>query len=186
MVVMKIFLRCVLVAWLGASALAQSNGPLAWFAFSDAGVPGRFGSGLLFTAASHGQSLPVAGIASAFTLETWIDPSAFGWSSFWYQADDGPSGNAIYELSTMPGGTVYFNVYLGAANYPLFTTPALPLNTWTHVAVTYDGAHLRIFFNAVEVASRFATGLVAATSQPMVVGAGSRAASTKCASTTAR
>src|SRR4051812_4473379 len=99
MAVMKIFLRLLLVALFAVAGLAQSNGPLASFAFSGTGVPGRFGSGRVFSAGSHGQELPVTGISSAFTFESWINPSAFGWSSFWYQTDDGPSGNPIYELS---------------------------------------------------------------------------------------
>ena len=34
----------------------------------------------------------------------------------------------------------------------------MPLNTWTHLATTYDGAALRLFVNGVQVSTRPTAG----------------------------
>ena len=39
-------------------------------------------------------------------------------------------------------------------------TGALTLNTWTHLAATYDGATMRMYVNGVQVTSRAQTGAI--------------------------
>jgi Concanavalin A-like lectin/glucanases superfamily/Bacterial Ig-like domain/IPT/TIG domain len=165
----------VVLVLLALAAPAQTSGPLAALAFDDGGAAGRFGSGLLFAGGASGYTLPVAGLANGFTFESWINPSSFVWSDFWRQRPDGP-GNPIYTLSTTPGGAIYFSAYQGTVddntNYPIQTVPTLRLNTWTHVAVTYDGTQIRVYFDAIEVGRRTAHGSLVPTSQPMEIGAG--------------
>ena len=47
---------------------------------------------------------------------------------------------------------------------------ALPLNTWSHIAATYDGANQRIFVNGVQVASRAQTGNITTSTGAVRIG----------------
>ena len=51
-----------------------------------------------------------------------------------------------------------------------FGSAALPLNTWSYVAGTYDGANLRLYVNGTQVANvAVATSAVASTN-PLRIG----------------
>ena len=66
-----------------------------------------------------------------------------------------------------------------------------PVNTWTHLAATYDGTTLRLYVNGVQVAQKAQTGTLATSAEPAhdrrrrhLRPVLRRAASTRCASTT--
>ena len=48
-----------------------------------------------------------------------------------------------------------------------------PVNAWTYVAFTYDGANLRLFINGTQVATRAATGAIQTTNNPLWIGGNS-------------
>jgi len=63
------------------------------------------------------------------------------------------------------GGT--FN---GACCTFVSSTSALPANTWTHVAATYDGTRIRFYVGGVLVASQAVTGSYQVNTSPLWIG----------------
>lgn len=64
--------------------------------------------------------------------------------------------------------------YGGCANayWKYFDSPnPIPVNTWTHVASTYNGAQLTIWINGVRVGTRAITGTTCTNNEPLAVGA---------------
>ena len=52
-------------------------------------------------------------------------------------------------------------------------TGQLPLNTWTHLAATYDGATLRLYVNGAEVGNRVITGALLTSTGVLRIGGNS-------------
>jgi hypothetical protein len=49
-------------------------------------------------------------------------------------------------------------------------TSAIPLNAWTHLASTYDGANLRVYVNGVLAGTTAVTGAIGGTANPLRIG----------------
>src|SRR4029453_13468134 len=49
-------------------------------------------------------------------------------------------------------------------------TAALPLNTWSHLALTWDGTTLRLWLNGAQVASRAVSGTLPNSAGPLRFG----------------
>jgi hypothetical protein len=140
---------------------------------------GRFGSGLSFDGVNDWVTIPVSSdldLTTGMTLAAWVYPTAQGGKRW---------RNVL--IKERPGGEVY-NLYSNTNNnrpaaYIVRNAPAtpvdargtsqLPLNTWTHLAATYDGAVLRLFVNGVQAGSRSAPGSLVASSGPVRIGGNS-------------
>jgi Concanavalin A-like lectin/glucanases superfamily len=110
------------------------------------------------------------------TLAAWVFPTAH--SSNWNTViiKERTSGE-IYNLYSNIDTSVpaVWAVRASAPSAPLnaLGTSQLPLNTWSHLAATYDGAALRLYVNGVQVGSRTMTGAMLTSSSPLRIGGNS-------------
>jgi hypothetical protein len=137
---------------------------------------GRTGGGLQMDGVDDGIQLPMTeslAFSSAFTFEAWISPAAFGRErNLWW--------TPATMLTLRAEGTVVPVAFLSSGPVGFVSDGVLPLDTWSHVAMTYDGSWLRLFINGADAGSRAASGtlVVASPPEPGIVGGASAFAGT--------
>lgn len=103
---------------------------------------------------------------SALSLEGWIKPSSFKSASPYISSIMGTeisdSNSAFLRLgdANLANNKVQFVVSINNVQQKLASATALNVNTWYHVAATYDGANMKIYINGVLDASKAQTGSV--------------------------
>ena len=113
-------------------------------------VPGKIGSALRLCGNNEYAQLP-SGIVSGlhdFTISAWVNPSA---NSAWSRVFDFGTGTGNYMFLTLSagGGPIRFAITTGggAGEQQINGTSTLPLNTWSHVAVTVSGSTGTLYVN---------------------------------------
>jgi PKD repeat protein len=137
---------------------------------------GRFGKALQFNGESTvtiGDS-PSLDLTSAMTIEAWVNPTSINsdFQSIVSKPTDANFTSISYVLhgASRPNG-IPSTAISGSANN-LFGSSQLPLNTWSHVAATYDGSSLRLFINGQQVASQPQSGAATVSAEALRIGLG--------------
>jgi Concanavalin A-like lectin/glucanases superfamily len=136
---------------------------------------GKFGGALVFNGTNALVTIPDATslrLTTDMTLEAWVFPTApptGWWQSVVDKNVDGYYLMASSDRSSRPavGGT------FTAGNQNTFGPTPLAVNTWTHLAATFDGTTVRLYVNGVQVASQAQTTPLMPTTGTLQIGANS-------------
>ena len=139
---------------------------------------GRFGSALVFNGGSA-VTIPATtslNLTTAMTLEAWVYPTVTPttWSTVLMKEQPGALVYSLYAGSSANRPYVYFNTASDSSGERGTIGPnALPLNAWSHLAGTYDGATLRLYVNGVLVVSQPFTGSIVTSTGALRLGGNS-------------
>jgi hypothetical protein len=137
---------------------------------------GRFGAALSFDGTDDQVTVPDANsldLTTGMTLSAYVRPRALGtaWRTVIFKER---SGNLVYSLYANQNTSVPIGeITVGTSVTGVKGTTQLPLDAWRHLAVTYDGANLRLYVDAVQVGSVAKTGPLVTSTGALRIGANS-------------
>ena len=110
---------------------------------------------------------------SALTIEVWVFMTEENWDHRDIVSKDGEWSDRQYLLTVSDISRFRAHVWtVNGTNYFDGNTE-VAVDTWYHVAMTYDGQWLKLFVNGIlDGSSSASTGAVVTTSQPMRLGGG--------------
>ncbi len=133
---------------------------------------GKFGSALSFNGTSSWVTVNNAAalnLTNRMTLEAWVYPTTTsGWRTVIMRD---PSAN--YYLDSSNGSYTGSGPSAGVnngTNQDVYGSSGLPLNTWSHLAATWDGTTLRVYVNGAQVASKAISQAIVASTSPLRIG----------------
>ena len=159
----------------GTTVADTSGGNHSGAALNTAWTAGKYGAALTFNGTNSWvtvNSAAALNLTTAQTLEAWVYPTTTsGWRSVVMKEPNG-----LYYLEASNGSVAGAGPSAGLNTGSLqdvYGPAGLPLNTWSHVATTWDGATLRMFVNGVQVASKAVSGPLLTSTQPLRIGGNS-------------
>ena len=150
---------------------ASGNGHTGTISNATWTTAGRYGDALSFDGTDALVTIPDAAdlrLTTGMTLEAWVNPAAVSsdWRDVLYKGDDNYYLEATSTTSSRPAaGAIVDSAYVEA-----YGTAALAVNTWAHLAATYDGTTLRLYVNGTQVASKAGSGSLLTSTDALQIG----------------
>ncbi len=136
---------------------------------------GKFGNSLTFNGTSSRVNVPDASsldLTTGATVEAWVYPTSVApaWNTT-VMKENTAAGDLSYalEANTPYGGAGGWNV-IGTTTRAAENAARLPVNSWTHTVMTYDGSNIRFYQDGVLVATTPATGNMTNGNGPLSIG----------------
>jgi hypothetical protein len=144
------------------------------------GLEGTLANGAGWVAGRHGQAVNLDGVddfiavpnmdvtGTGLTIAGWVKSSSFPASldqRFLSKSTDTAEQSHYWMLGQTNNGQnrLRFRLKAGGTTTTLIASSGnLPLNTWYHVAATYDGTMMRLYLDGVEVGAVQKSGTLAA------------------------
>lgn len=119
-------------------------------------APGVFGSAFSLDGANDHVRVPNSGnlqFTTAMTAAAWVRTDSYNrWNPIIVKWDAIPIGQRSFAFGINPEGRAYFGVSrdgTDAGATSALSTGSVPLNTWTHLAGSYDGSFVRFYVNGL-------------------------------------
>lgn len=111
---------------------------------------------------------PSLDLTTGMTLEAWVRPTvSTAWRTVILKERPGQLTYALYSSTdtNRPSG----HVFIGG-DREVRGSSQLPVNTWTHLATTYNGSAIVIYVNGVVAGTAARTGLISTSNNPLRIG----------------
>ncbi len=158
----------------GTSVADSSGHDLSGIVSGASWVAGKYNGALSFNGGSTWVTVAdnaLLHLTNGMTLEAWVNPaaSAADWSDVLMKERSGGLSYALYGFDgagSPPGAWLNKS----GSDYSAEGASALPANTWSYLAGTYDGSKLRLYVNGALVSTTSVSGTMTSSTSVLRIG----------------
>jgi len=108
---------------------------------------------------------------SQLTLECWFKLDSYGYDFWNYLFEKGGSYTVyVGDADEVNRDKLWAKITTNTGSYSILSDYKVSLDTWTHVAITYDGSAMKMFINGVLEVETAASGVISDSDTPLYVG----------------
>jgi hypothetical protein len=150
---------------------ASGNGNTGTISGATWAASGKYGKALQFNGTNARVNVPDAAslhLSGGMTLEAWVNPSTVNgnWRDVIYKGND----NYYLEATSTNASKPDAGLIAGGSYGDAYGSAALPANSWSYLAETYDGSNVRLYINGTQVASTAHTGAISTSTNQLQIG----------------